>query len=35
MVFWVLIYFFAGFFMNLTVYDETHGSGAVFVLLYG
>ncbi len=26
---------FCRFFMNLTVYDETQGSGAVFVLLYG
>jgi len=25
---------FAGFFLNLTVYDQTQGSGAVFFLLY-
>jgi hypothetical protein len=34
---WMLMYFCAGFFFNLTlsVYDATQGSGVVFVLLYG
>jgi len=38
---WMLMYFFAGFFFDShsvydqTLYDQTLGSGAVFVLLYG
>jgi hypothetical protein len=31
---WMLMYFFAGFLKSHPVYDETRGSGAVFVLLY-
>jgi len=33
---WMLMYFFAGFFLKShPVYDQTQGSGAVFFLLYG
>jgi hypothetical protein len=31
---WMLMYFLAGFFESHPVYDQTQGSGAVFVLLY-